>query len=127
MKRILTITAGSLAAVALITAIVFAVLGAEHEHTKQVSLAATPAVGATQVEMNGFIFAPARIKVAVGTTITWTNVDDAPHSVTFDGGLKDSGVFQRGGTFSYTFTTPGSYTYHCSVHPYMVGEVIVTN
>ncbi len=87
----------------------------------------TPAVGVTQVQIVNFTYTPANIQVKSGTTVTWTNQDTAPHSVTFKNGMKDSGVLQKGQTFSYTFTTPGVYQYYCTVHPYMTATVTVTS
>ncbi|HEX8034341.1 MAG TPA: cupredoxin family copper-binding protein [Ktedonobacterales bacterium] len=86
----------------------------------------TPAVGVTQVQIVNFAYTPANIQVKAGTTVTWTNQDTAPHSVTFKNGMKDSGILQKGQTFSYTFTTPGTYQYYCTVHPYMTAIVTVT-
>ena len=87
----------------------------------------TPAVGVTQVQIVNFAYTPANIQVKSGTTVTWTNQDTAPHTVTFKNGMKDSGVLQQGQSFSYTFTTPGTYQYYCTVHPYMVATVTVTS
>ncbi len=87
----------------------------------------TPAVGVTQVQIVNFAYTPANIQVKAGTTVTWTNQDTAPHSVTFKNGMKDSGILQQGQTFSYTFTTPGTYQYYCTVHPYMTATVTVTS
>jgi len=85
-----------------------------------------PVVGVTQVRIMGYTFMPRNIQVTAGTTVTWTNLDTAPHSVVFNNGMKDSGELQRGQTFSYTFTAPGTYTYYCDVHPYMTAQVVVT-
>ena len=88
---------------------------------------ATPAVGVTHVSIQNFAFQPATIQVAKGTTVTWTNEDAAPHTVTFrNGGMRGSGTLQRGQSFSYTFGTAGTYTYYCGVHPSMIGTVLVT-
>ncbi len=89
--------------------------------------AATPEVGVTHVSIQNFAFQPQTIQIAKGTTVTWTNVDSAPHTVTFrNGGMTGSGALQRGQSFSYTFSTPGTYAYFCGAHPYMTGTVIVT-
>lgn len=88
--------------------------------------AAAPVTGVTQISIRNFAYTPSNIQVAVGTTVTWTNSDTAPHSVTFKNGTKDSGLLRQGQSFSYTFTTPGTYDYYCTVHPYMVARVIVT-
>ena len=66
------------------------------------------------------------IEVAVGTTVTWTNEDSAPHTVTQSGGGGfQSGAINQGGTFSFTFDTPGTYEYFCEFHPDMKGVIIV--
>jgi nitrite reductase (NO-forming) len=72
-------------------------------------------------------YSPTNITVVIGVnnTITWTNNDNVAHTVTADNGLFDSGLLNQGQTWSYTFTTPGTYQYHCSIHPWMKGTVIV--
>jgi plastocyanin len=58
--------------------------------------------------------------------VTWTNLDSmAPHTVTADDGSWGSGTLGQGATYSHVFTSPGTYTYHCAVHPYMTGTVVV--
>ncbi len=87
----------------------------------------TPASSGTQITIQNFAYQPATLQVRVGTTLTWTNQDNVVHSVTFKNGMKDSGLLSRGQSFSYTFNTPGTYQYYCTVHPYMVATVIVTS
>lgn len=88
---------------------------------------ATPVTGVTHVQMASFAFVPANIEVPVGTTVTWTNQDTAPHTVTFrDDALKSSSILRQGESYSYTFTKPGTYTYYCTVHPTMTAQVVVT-
>ena len=84
-----------------------------------------PVTGVTHMNMQNFAYQMANIQVRAGTTVTWTNQDSAPHSVTFENGMKDSGLLYQGQSFSYTFNTPGTYQYYCSVHPYMVATVTV--
>jgi amicyanin len=87
---------------------------------------AAPVSGNT-VTIQNFAFQPANVQVTVGTTVTWTNNDTAPHTVTFrDGSLTSSGILRQGDTYSYTFTKVGTFSYYCAVHTYMIGEVIVT-
>ena len=82
--------------------------------------------GVTQVRLENFAFAPANIVVDVGTTITWTNYDNAGHTVTSDeGGELKSQLFTQNETFSHTFDEPGEYWYHCGPHPKMEGLVTV--
>jgi len=83
------------------------------------------------VSINSMSFAPATITVSAGTTITWTNQDAIAHTVTSDTGLfnsgsiSSSGYYGGGGTYSYKFTTAGTYPYHCSIHPSMKGTIVV--
>jgi plastocyanin len=88
--------------------------------------AAPPARAATHaVQVNDGFFAPANLTIAVGDTVTWTNADDSPHTVTASDAAFDSGTFDAGATFSHTFTTPGTYSYVCSFHEEMVGTITV--
>ena len=88
--------------------------------------ATTPATGNTDTIV-GFAFSPSNLQVKVGTTVTWTNQDSAPHTVTFnDTSLRSSGIMRQGETYQYTFTKTGTFTYYCAVHPYMKAQVIVT-
>jgi len=57
--------------------------------------------------------------------VQWVNNDNVKHTVTSDEGVFDSGVFNTGDIFEYTFDTPGEYSYHCELHPFMKGKVIV--
>ena len=86
-----------------------------------------PVTGVTHMNMQNFAYQMANIQVRAGTTVTWTNQDSAPHSVTFKNGMKDSGLLSQGQSFSYTFNTPGTYQYYCTVHPYMVATVTVVS
>lgn len=86
----------------------------------------TPVAGISQMNIQNFAFQYPNIQVKVGTTVTWTNLDTVPHTVTFTNGMKDSGNMAKGATFSYTFSTQGTYTYYCEYHPYMKAQVTVT-
>jgi plastocyanin len=70
-------------------------------------------------------FSPDVADLAVGTTVTWTNNDSVPHTSTADASLWNSGTVAPGGRFSFTFQTSGTFSYHCAIHPGMVGTVIV--
>jgi plastocyanin len=72
-----------------------------------------------------FMFAPLTVTVAAGTTVTWTNRDDEPHTVVSDSGLFRSGALDTNESFSFRFDKPGTYHYACSIHPRMVGTVVV--
>ena len=78
-----------------------------------------------QVKIDNFSFTPTTLTVAPGTTVTWTNSDDVPHTVVSDDKLFKSKVLDTDEKFSYTFTKPGTYPYFCSVHPKMTGSIVV--
>jgi plastocyanin len=84
----------------------------------------TPAKAA-DVKIDNFSFGPAAVTVPVGTTITWTNHDDIPHTVVSTDGVFKSKVLDTDEKFSFTFDKPGSYAYFCSIHPKMTGKVVV--
>jgi plastocyanin len=86
----------------------------------------TAAQGGAAVSIVDFAFQPASIEVPVGSTVTWTNTGAVPHTVTSDSGAFDSGQLSPGASFSQTFDTAGTFTYHCSIHPQMTGTVVVT-
>ena len=70
-------------------------------------------------------FAPATLTIAAGTTVTWKNSDDSPHTVREKEKVFGSGPLDTGDSFSYTFATPGEFPYFCSLHPFMTGRVVV--
>ena len=77
------------------------------------------------VQIRNFAFAPALLTVAPGTTVTWTNADEDPHTVTATGKAFHSAALDTGGHYSFTFTRPGDYAYFCSLHPHMIGRIVV--
>lgn len=94
--------------------------------TPSADAAAAEAAGTlSRVGMRNMAFAPARIEVAVGTTVEWTNNDPLAHTVTSTEGKFDSGLIEPGGKWSYTFTEAGTYDFNCTPHPFMKGVVIV--
>ena len=82
--------------------------------------------GANDVYIQNIAFSPAVLTVSAGTTVTWTNKDAMTHTVTSDSTLFNSGNIVVNGVYSYTFTTVGTYSYHCSIHPSMTAKVIVS-
>jgi plastocyanin len=86
---------------------------------------APAAGGGDAVTIQNFAFGPASLSVAVGTTVTWTNSDSAPHTATADDGSFDSSSIAPGATFSQAFDTAGTFAYHCSLHPNMTGTIEV--
>jgi plastocyanin len=80
------------------------------------------------VENGGvYSFSPATLTITKGTTVTWTNKSDAPHTVTSDNNaFTGSGNLAENQTFQMTFTTAGTFTYHCAIHSYMKATITVT-
>ena len=78
-----------------------------------------------EVDIDQFTFLPQRITVKAGTTVTWINEDDVPHTVASSGKAFKSKALDTADKFSFTFTTPGTYDYFCSLHPHMTGAVVV--
>jgi plastocyanin len=76
------------------------------------------------VKIDNFTFSPQKLTVKAGTTVTWTNEDDIPHVVAGPPTFK-SKALDTDDKFSFTFTTPGTYTYFCSLHPHMTGSIVV--
>lgn len=77
------------------------------------------------VAIDNFAFGPQALTVAAGSTVTWTNNDDIPHTVRAVDGSFHSKPMDSADSYSFTFTKPGVYSYFCSIHPKMVGKVIV--
>jgi plastocyanin len=77
------------------------------------------------VKIDNFVFGPQTITVPVGGTVTWTNSDDIPHTAVSTDGVFKSKVIDTDEKFSYTFTKAGTYSYYCSIHPKMTGQVVV--
>jgi plastocyanin len=78
----------------------------------------------TEVKIDNFSFGPGTLTIAVGTTVTWTNRDDIPHTVVSTDGVFKSRVLDTDEKFSFTFSKAGTYPYFCSIHPKMTGKVI---
>jgi len=98
-----------------------------------VMLAGSPNVSANnqrlatgiEVKIDNFSFGPQTVTVPVGATVTWTNHDDIPHTIVSTDGVFKSKVRDTDEKFSYTFTKAGTYSYFCSVHPKMTGQIVV--
>lgn len=87
------------------------------------------AAGTDAVTIQNFAFSPATLTVKTGTTVTWTNLDGATHQIASDSGTPvsfSSSALPTGATYQFTFTSPGTYTYHCMIHPSMKATVIVS-
>ncbi|WP_375482255.1 cupredoxin family copper-binding protein [uncultured Mycobacterium sp.] len=86
---------------------------------------AAPASG-DAVSIDNFAFVPAKLSVAAGSTVTWTNRDEEPHTVAASDGSFHSPGMGAQASYSHTFSAPGTVDYICSIHPFMRGTVVVT-
>jgi len=114
---------GTLAFVLFVAlAILNTMRGKEPETRESASAKATK----TEVVIGNYSFSPKTLTVPVGATVTWTNHDKVPHLVTTaDNQFQKSPVLKAGQSFSNTFATAGTYSYFCSIHPRMTGNIIV--
>jgi plastocyanin len=107
------------AAVMVATALLLA------ESTNVAANTQQPVPATADVRLDNFSFGPATLTVAVGTTVTWTNRDDIPHTVVSTDGVFKSKVLDTDEQFSHTFAKPGTFPYFCSIHPHMTGKIVV--
>jgi 3',5'-cyclic-AMP phosphodiesterase len=101
------------------------------EHPRSFALSDYTLAGGTEaatigIGMRGFMFTPPALAVTAGSTVTWTNQDQEPHTVVSDSGLFRSGALDTQESYSYRFDARGTYRYFCTIHPRMVGTVLVT-
>ncbi|HEX3912275.1 MAG TPA: cupredoxin family copper-binding protein [Steroidobacteraceae bacterium] len=77
------------------------------------------------IQVKDFMFMPTTLTIIAGERVTWVNKDDEPHTVVSDTGLFRSGAMDTGESFSFKFDRPGTYHFTCSIHPRMVGSIVV--
>jgi len=116
-KRTMWVT-GVAAPVVVVALLVFAV-------SSRGKASNQPSAENVAVKIDNFVFGPQTIRVPVGSTVTWTNADDIPHTAVSTEGVFRSKVMDTDEKFSYTFTKAGTYSYYCSVHPKMTGKIVV--
>ena len=105
----------------LLTAVGVLVLGAMEVYLPSVAETSDTA----KIIVKDFMFSPTPLTVKAGSTVTWTNMDDEPHTVVSDAGVFKSGGMDTNESFSYKFDKPGTYHFTCSIHPRMVGTIVV--
>src|SRR5215207_4396334 len=118
MKRLAYLT--TLSVIALVMLVPAA--GAQQD---EYAMGGQPTQNAWSVSIEDFYFEPPDAAIAPGDKIIWINKGSTPHTVTADDGSFDSGVLNRGDTYTVTFLGSGTVTYHCAIHPNMVGSVSV--
>jgi plastocyanin len=79
----------------------------------------------TEVRVDNFSFGPDSLTVPVNSTVTWVNKDDVPHVIASNDGVFKSKALDTDDQYSYTFTRAGTYSYYCTIHPKMVGKILV--
>jgi plastocyanin len=99
--------------------------GAPESPSAGEAAAVMAAAAPTAVQIDNFNFTPPTLVVVPGTTVTWTNGDDDVHTVVEKDRKFKSAALDTNDTFSQTFTAPGEYEYFCSLHPRMVGKIVV--
>jgi len=82
-------------------------------------------VSPMEVRVDNFTFGPDTLTVSVNSTVTWVNKDDVPHVIASNDGMFKSKALDTDDRYSYTFSKAGTYSYYCSIHPKMVGKVVV--
>src|SRR5712671_969922 len=87
--------------------------------------AAEPSDEAITVVIKDFVFAPAFLKIRAGQTVTWINSDEEPHAVSANNKAYRSPTLDTGERFSKTFATTGEFSYFCTLHPHMLGKIVV--
>jgi plastocyanin len=112
---------------AIAAALLGAVVGTGLAGGVLVARAQSPAQGAaTTVSIDNFTFSPQKLTVKAGTTVTWTNQDDIPHGIAATNNtFAKSNALDTDNSYSFTFTTPGTYQYFCYIHPHMTGTIVV--
>jgi plastocyanin len=92
---------------------------------------ASPAFSAdvptNQVAINEYMFVPAALNISAGTKVTWVNHDEVPHTIVDTDKAFHSAALDTDDTYSFTFTKPGTYHYFCTLHPKMVGTIVVAD
>jgi plastocyanin len=105
----------------LLTALGMVTLGAMEVYVPSVAETSDTA----KIVVKDFMFNPTPLTVKAGSTVTWTNMDDEPHTVVSDTAVFKSGGMDTNESFSYKFDKPGTYHFACSIHPRMVGTIVV--
>lgn len=88
-------------------------------------LHAAPATETNTIVLKDFHFSPMSLTVPAGATVIWRNLDEEPHTVASDAGLFRSGGLDRNDSFTFKFDRPGTYRFICSIHPSMMGTIVV--
>ncbi len=124
-RRLLRIGQLLVAALAVLTVAALTSCSGGYGAPPPKSTTSSPPVSGNAVTISNFSFSPSSLTVAVGTKVTWTNKDSTTHTVTSDSGVFTSGNLAPNATYSYTFSSAGTFSYHCAIHTYMTGTIKV--
>ena len=113
----------SLAILVILLLSAIGVIASHHSVSKADEMSSAPMSAVTIIDDS---FKPATLTIQSGATVTWTNKDDDPHTITSERPLFDSQGLAQEDTYSFVFRKPGTYKYYCKVHPFMKAVVIVT-
>jgi plastocyanin len=113
-----------MACTAALAAVLVTAVGTKETHARGQAEGERQAM-APEVKIDNFAFGPQTLTVPAGTTVTWTNRDDIPHSVVSGDSLFKSKALDTDDKFSFTFAKAGTYSYFCGLHPKMTGKVVV--
>jgi plastocyanin len=105
----------------VLTAVGMVILGAMEVYVPSVADTAD----STKIAVKDFMFNPTPLTIKTGSTVMWINMDDEPHTAVSDTGLFKSGGMDTNESFSFKFDKPGTYHYTCTIHPRMVGTIVV--
>jgi plastocyanin len=105
----------------LLMAVSMVMLGGMEVYMPSVAETSDP----TKIVVKDFMFMPNSLTVKAGSTVTWANMDDEPHTVVSNTGLFRSAAMDTNESFSFKFDQPGTYHFTCSIHPRMVGTIVV--
>jgi plastocyanin len=105
--------------------VLLAVSMCAHSEAPAATATTVAAADATTISIREFMFAPTSMTVAVGTTVKWQNLDGEPHTVRSVDTSFSSNPLDQNDSFTFKFDKPGTYRYVCSIHPQMVGTIVV--
>ena len=116
---------GRFLSIAILTVtLVIALMAIKQDHRISI-VSAQQKPESKEIKIDNFSFGPATLTVTVGSTVTWTNRDDIPHTAVSTDGIFKSKVMDTDEKFTYAFDKSGTFTYSCSIHPKMTGKVVV--
>jgi len=114
-----------LIAIALLMILIGTSSHAQHENDPRAPVKTAGDDAASQVLIDNFVYSPVPLTVKVGTTVTWVNHDDIPHTVDSTQGKFKSAALDTDDKFEFRFTEAGEYPFYCRMHPKMTGKIIV--